>query len=59
MKNYDFRTVISHEEIEEATKFFFERGGKIKIFPEQKASSVNIVGLGKWIIFEDTGKLLY
>lgn len=59
MKNCDLRPGISHGEIEEAMKFFFERGGKINILPEQKSSSVTIIGQDKWNVYESIGELRF
>lgn len=57
MKRAIPRVKIGHEEIEQATKFFFERGGKIKILPEQKVTSITIIGADKWSAYESLGEL--
>jgi len=57
MKTVDTRPGITHGEIEEAMKFFFERGGKVKTFPEQKSSSITVIGQDKWGAYESLGEL--
>ncbi|MBF0279344.1 MAG: hypothetical protein HQM13_16225 [SAR324 cluster bacterium] len=48
---------ITHGEIEQAMKFFFEKGGKIKILPQEKATSITVIGAEKWGAYESLGEL--
>lgn len=43
---------ITREEIEEAMKKFFQKGGKIKVLPPQVFSQNSIIGGEKLIIYE-------
>lgn len=59
MRTIDIRPGITHGEIEEAMKFFFEQGGKIKTLPAQKSTSVTMIGQDKWNAFESIGELRF
>ena len=43
---------ITHVEIEQAMKLFFEKGGKITVLPEQKAIPIIVIGADKWSAYE-------
>ncbi|MBF0289634.1 MAG: hypothetical protein HQM14_17620 [SAR324 cluster bacterium] len=57
MKRASPKTQITHGEIEEAMKFFFARGGKVKSLPQQKISSITVIGADKWSAYESLGDL--
>jgi len=59
MKTNDLQTEITHGEVEEAMKSFFERGGKIKTLPEQRSSSIIVTGHGKWSVYEPIRELYF
>ena len=57
MKRSDPKMDITHGEIEQAMKFFFEKGGKIKVLPQEKATSITMIGAEKWRAYESLGEL--
>lgn len=59
MKNNGLKPEINHAEIEEAMKFFYAKGGKVKVLPAQKFSSVTVVGADKWTAYETIGELRF
>ena len=52
MKSVNLNQAITRDEIEQALEVFFARGGKIKILPEQKATSIQTLGENKWGMYE-------
>ncbi len=57
MKRANSKLNITHREIEQAMKFFFEKGGKIKILPQEKATSITMIGMDKWGAYEPLREL--
>ena len=50
---------ITREEIERALKEYFEKGGKIKNLPQEKALSIQVIEENKWGAYESLRDLLY
>jgi len=57
MKRASSKLDITHGEIEQAMKFFFEKGGKVKILPQEKAPSITVIGMDKWGAYEPLREL--
>lgn len=57
MRRTRSKVEITHVEVEQAMKLFFEKGGKVTILPEQKATPIIVIGADKWSAYESLREL--
>ncbi|MGK5092415.1 hypothetical protein WDW89_10445 [Deltaproteobacteria bacterium TL4] len=50
---------LTHLEIENAMMSFFNGGGKIKVLPQQKMTTLDVIGSPKWDAYENIQDLYF
>jgi len=43
---------ITHEDIDDAMEQFLDKGGHISVLPQQKVTTIKVIGAEKWDVYE-------